>query len=43
MDELVIHPKKIDEFIQLTKNPELKILIIQGPSGCGKNTLIETF
>ena len=38
----MIHKKKKDEFINICTNDEkVKLLIIQGPSGCGKNSLID--
>ena len=44
MDAHVIAKKKKEEFVQICKEDKrAKILIIQGPSGCGKNSMINCF
>ena len=41
LSELVVNPKKIEEFKQLVKN--CRLLIITGPTGSAKNTMVHTF
>ena len=40
----MINKKKKEEFVKTClEDPTAKILVIQGPSGCGKNSLIDCF
>jgi putative ribosome biogenesis GTPase RsgA len=40
----VINKKKKEEFVQIcTQDNKAKILFLQGPSGCGKNSMIDAF
>ena len=41
MDELCIKADKVEAFTQLVQSS--RILVLTGPSGCGKNSLIRTF
>lgn len=45
LESLVINKKKREEFVQicLALENKVKILILQGPSGCGKNAMIDCF
>lgn len=43
LDQTAIQKKKRDEFSKLIQDPLTRILIMQGQSGSGKNTLINTF
>jgi len=44
LDGHCINKKKKEEFVHLcSQQPQLKILFLQGPSGCGKNSLIDCF
>jgi hypothetical protein len=44
LDSHVIAKKKKEEFVQICKDDNrVKILMLQGPSGCGKNSLINCF
>ena len=41
MDELVVAKKKVGEFVEAASNAQ--ILILTGPTGCCKNTLLKTY
>jgi len=47
--DLAVNKKKVGEFMELLSRRELngrpstQILILLGPSGCGKNALLKTF
>lgn len=43
MSELAVNKAKVKEFETFMTNPDKKILIIQGPPGCAKSTLIKTY
>lgn len=38
-----MHKKKKDEFIEFMKSKKRKIIILQGPPGCGKNAMINAY
>ncbi|CDW87611.1 cell cycle checkpoint protein rad17-like [Stylonychia lemnae] len=43
LDELIIQKAKISEFERLLNEQTLKLIIFTGPTGSGKNTLINTY
>jgi hypothetical protein len=43
MSELAVNKHKIKEFETFMNHPDKKLLIIQGPPGCAKNTLVKTY
>jgi hypothetical protein len=44
LDTHVINKKKKEDFVNLcTKDQKIKVLFLQGPSGCGKNSMIDCF
>lgn len=44
LDSHVIHKKKREEFVRMcTQDEKLRLLFIQGPTGSGKNSMIECF
>lgn len=43
MEELVMNKKKVQEFAEIVTDSKTKILILSGPPGSAKNTLVETF
>ena len=38
-----IHKKKKDEFVNFMNDKVMKIAIIRGPPGCGKNAMIKAY
>eukprot|EP00347_Sterkiella_histriomuscorum_P005182 403357582 len=43
LDELIIQKPKIQEFEKIMISDNVKLMIFTGPSGCGKNTLIDLY
>lgn len=43
LDEVIIQEKKVQEFSQIMQNDKVKILLMTGPPGCGKNSLINLY
>lgn len=42
-EAIVIHKKKVIEFEEILESPQAKILILTGPPGSAKNTLIDVY
>jgi ATP-dependent Lon protease len=40
---MIIQDKKIKEFSEIMQNPKAKLLLITGPPGCGKNSLVNLY
>lgn len=40
---MIVQDKKIQEFSQIMNNDKAKLVLITGPPGCGKNTLIDLY
>lgn len=43
LDEVIIQDKKVQEFISIVSNDKARLLLLSGPPGCGKNTLIDLY
>ena len=43
LDEMIVQDKKIQEFAQIMQNPKARLLLIAGPPGCGKNSLVDLY
>lgn len=43
LEEMIIQDKKIKEFSEIMQNPKAKLLLITGPPGCGKNSLVNLY
>ena len=39
----MINPKKVAEFMKEMESPKVKVALLNGPSGSGKNSLIKIF
>lgn len=40
---MIIQEKKIQEFSSILNNEKVKLLLVTGPPGCGKNSLIDLY
>ena len=40
---MVVQDKKVQEFSALMASDKVKLLLLQGPPGCGKNSLIDLY
>ena len=40
---MVVQKKKVSEFEAIVDNPHTKILILTGPPGCAKNTMLDVY
>lgn len=42
-DQLAVHKKKKEDFQTIIMNGQCRLLLLQGQSGCGKNSMIDLF
>ena len=43
LEDMIVQDKKVQEFSTIMQNEKVKILLMTGPPGCGKNSLINLY